>query len=93
MCREGKLDFFLVWFEIFSISCILPLLLLMGSSSLRKHVRAYFDKKLTQCINMWVHPRDGLESPIELCVPGNPSPANIHRIRNRQPEDEIIEVV
>ncbi|XP_023711255.1 uncharacterized protein LOC111866492 isoform X3 [Cryptotermes secundus] len=93
MCREGKLDFFLVWIEIFSISCILPLLLLTGSSNLRKHVRAYFDKKVTQCINMWVQSRDALESPIELCVPGNPSPANIRRIRNRPPEDEIIEVV
>jgi hypothetical protein len=93
LCREGRLEFFLVWFEIFSISCILPLLLLMGSPNLRKHARAFFDKKLTQCINVWVHSGDSLESPIELCVPSNPSPANIRRIRNRSLEDEIIEIV
>lgn len=93
MCREGSLDFFLVWFEIFSISCILPLFLLMGSPNLRKHVRTYFHKKLTRCANIWAPPADGLESPIELCVPSNPSPANIRRIRNRSPEDEIIEIV
>jgi hypothetical protein len=93
MCREGRLDFFHVWLEIFSISCILPLLLLVGSPNLRKHVRAYFDMKLTQCIQIWVPPGDGLESPIELCAPGNPSPANSRRIRNPVPEDEIIEIV
>lgn len=93
ICREGKLDFYLVWFKFFSISCILPLLLLMGSPNLRKYVRVYFAKKGTQCISMWVRSSDGLESPTELTIRGNPRHANECRIRNHSPEDEITEIV
>jgi hypothetical protein len=65
----------------------------MGSPNLRKYVRVYFAKKGTQCIRMWVRSSDGLESPIELTVRGNPRHTNERGIRNHSPEDEIIEIV
>ncbi|KDR23919.1 hypothetical protein L798_11901 [Zootermopsis nevadensis] len=93
ICREGKLDFFLVWFKFFSISCILPLLLLMGSPNLRKYVRGYFAEKGTQCLRMWLRSDDGLQSPIELTIRGNSRHTNARGVRRHSPEDEIIEIV
>jgi hypothetical protein len=93
ICREGKLDFFLVWLKFFSVSCVLPLLLLTGSPNLRKCVRVYFAKKGTQCVHMWVRSSDDLKSPIELTIRGNPRHVADRGIRNHSPEDEIIEIV
>jgi hypothetical protein len=93
ICREGKLDFFFVWFKFFSVSCVLPLLLLVGSPNLRKHVRAYFGHKVNHCVSRCMRSGDGLESPIELTLRGKHSPINERGVRNRSTEDEIIEIV
>lgn len=86
VCREGKLDFFLVWCKFFSASCLLPLLLLAGSPNLRKQARAFLCDKLGRCACAWRRSADGLDSPIELASTGK-------QMKGRSPDEEVIEIV
>ncbi|PSN57313.1 hypothetical protein C0J52_02115 [Blattella germanica] len=95
MCREGRLDFFLMWLKFFSVSCLLPILLLLGSPNLRKHVKLCFlTSKIVQTLCKWRRPSDELEAPIELVLRGKPGPSTQRRPnRTQSPEEEIIEIV
>ena len=93
ICREGKLDFFLVWFKFFSVTCLLPISLLVGSPNLRNHIKLCFSTKMFLNLCKWGHSTDNFESPMELSVRGKHRQSNQHTMQNHSPDEETIEIV